>query len=306
MTRLRALNLLIGLLVAAISPAALAQAGALRGVVEEGVELIFKRAGREAAQELTQTGGRVAVRETLQKAASEGGEGLVRKTTAYGIEHGPVALRAIGRSPSKMVGALDTLAADLRPAALRAVERDPAVVTRLVDRYGSEALEAAVKQPGVGPVLGEKLGQEGLAVSKTLTTDQAIVVARHADEIAKLPAPQQAKLMARLKSNAAGVVGYLEKHPKTLLTAAGLAVILGAKDEILGPGEEGGAAGAPRRKEGLVVRVWHDVLGLLAKPIWAVSILLVAVATAWSGLQVWGMWRKRVASVRGYEARVGT
>src|SRR5258708_3531031 len=91
-----------------------------RGNVEQGVEQIFKRAGREGAEELTMTGGRIAVRETLERAAAEGGEGLVRKTTAYGIEQGPVALRAIGRSPAKMVGALDNLAAELRPAALRA------------------------------------------------------------------------------------------------------------------------------------------------------------------------------------------
>src|SRR5256885_699492 len=101
------------------APLARAQgAAAGRGVVGEGVEMIFKRAGTGAAEELAKSGGRIAVRETLERAAAEGGENLVRKTTAYGIEQGPIALRAIGRSPAKMVGALDNLAADLRPAAL--------------------------------------------------------------------------------------------------------------------------------------------------------------------------------------------
>ncbi|MDB5321336.1 MAG: hypothetical protein JWN40_2967 [Phycisphaerales bacterium] len=290
---------------AAGAPLASAQVAAVaREIVEQGVEQIFKSAGREAVEELGKTGGRVAVRETLERAAAEGGEGLVRKTTAYGIEQGPIALRAIGRSPAKMVGALDNLAAELRPAALRAVERDPQALAGLVERYGAQALEAAAKQPGVGTVLGEKLGGEGLAAARSLTTDQAIVVARHADEIAKLPAEQQAGLFARLRSNAAGVTGFLERHPKTLLTAAGVAVILGAKDEILGPGDGADASGhAIGRREGLVPRVWHDVLGLLTKPIGAIATLLVGLAAIWAGLKVWAMWRRRQIQVRVAEAR---
>jgi hypothetical protein len=284
---------------AAGAPLAQAQVATVaRKIVEEGVEQIFKRAGAEAAEELAKAGGRAAVRETLEKAAAEGGEGLVRRATAYGVEQGPIALRAIGRSPAKMVGALDNLAAELRPAALRAMERDPQLLGGLVERYGAQALEAAAKQPGVGPVLGEKLGSEGLAAARSLTTDQAIVVARHADEIAKLPAEQQAGLFARLRSNAAGVTGFLERHPKTLLTAAGVAVILGAKDEILGPGDGTDASGhAIGRREGIVPRVWHDVLGLLTQPIAAISTLVVGVAAVWAGLKVWAMWRRRPISI---------
>jgi hypothetical protein len=295
--------MLLGL--TASAPLARAQvATAARGIVEQGVEMIFKRAGTGAAEELAKSGGRVAVRETLERAAAEGGENLVRKTTAYGIEQGPIALRAIGRSPAKMVGALDNLAAELRPAALRAVERDPQALAGLVERYGAQALEAAAKQPGVGTVLGEKLGGEGLAAARSLTTDQAIVVARHADEIAKLPAKEQASFFARLRGNAAGVTGFLERHPKTLLTAAGVAVLLGAKDEILGPGDGRDASGRLiGRPEGLVPRVWHDVLNVLTKPIGMIATLLVGVAGVWAGLKVWAMWRRRQLQVRVLEAR---
>jgi hypothetical protein len=295
------------LAMAAGAPLAQAQvAGVTRGIVEEGIELIFKQGGKETAEELSKLGGRAAVRQTLQKAANEGGESLVLRTTAYGIEQGPIALRAIGRSPAKMVGALDNVAAELRPAALRAVEREPTALTGLVERFGGDALEAAAKQPGVGTVLGEKLGSEGLQAAKTLSTDQSIIVARHADEIAKLPAAERAGFFAKLKSNAAGVTGYLERHPKTLLTAAGVAVVLGAKDEILGPGEEtvGPDGKVIGRREGLVLRVWHDVLGVLAKPIGWIATLLVGVAAIWAGLKVWVMWRRgrlqvAMAEVRG-------
>ena len=301
-------SMVVGMLSALVAGAPLAQAqvaAATRGIVEEGIELIFKRAGKQSAEELSKLGGRAAVRETLERAASEGGEGLVKRTTAYGIEQGPIALRVIGRSPAKMVGALDNVAADLRPAALRAVEREPQLVTGLVERYGADALEAAAKQPGVGSVLGEKLGAEGLQAAKTLTTDQSIIVARHADEIAKLPPAERAGFFAKLKSNAAGVTGFLERHPKTLLTAAGVAVVLGAKDEILGPGGEtvGPDGAVIGRREGLVLRVWHDVLGLLARPIGWIATLLVGVAAMWAGLKVWAMWRKRRVEVALAELR---
>lgn len=288
------------------APLAHAQvAAATRGIVEEGIELIFKRAGTETAEELSKLGGRAAVRQTLERAASEGGEGLVRRATAYGVEQGPIALRVIGRSPAKMVGALDNVAPELRTAALRAVEREPQLVTKLVERYGGEALEAAAKQPGVGPLLGEKLGAEGLQAAKTLTTDQSIIVARHADEIAKLPPETRAGFFAKLRSNAAGVTSFLERHPKTLLTAGGVAVLLGAKDQILGPVEEtiGPGGVVTGRREGLVMRAWHDVLGVLAKPIGWIATMLVGLAVVWAGLKVWAMWRRRQLQVVVAEAK---
>jgi hypothetical protein len=301
-------SMVVVMLLALVAGAPLAQAqvaAATRGIVEEGIELIFKRAGKQSAEELSKLGGRAAVRETLERAASEGGEGLVRRTTAYGVEQGPIALRAIGRSPAKMVGALDNVAADLRPAALRAVEREPQLVTGLVERYGADALEAAAKQPGVGPVLGEKLGAEGLQAAKTLTTDQSIIVARHADEIAQLSPEARAGFFAKLRSNAAGVTGFLERHPKTLLTAGGVAVLLGAKDQILGPVEEtlGPDGAVIGRREGLVLRVWHDVLGMLAKPIGWIATLMVGVAAIWAGMKVWVMWRRGRLQVALAEGR---
>src|SRR5581483_4098091 len=116
---------------------------------------VFRHAGREGLEELTQMGGRAAVTEVLEQSAREGGDQLVRKAAQYGVEDGPAALRAIGHSPAKMVGALDGLSPQLRQAGIAAVERNPELMTNLVGRYGSGALEVAAKHPGVGEKLAE-------------------------------------------------------------------------------------------------------------------------------------------------------
>lgn len=295
MTATRTLQLAIvvtALAATALSPRASAQvAGTVaREVIDEAAELILRRSAGSAtaARELAEAGGRAGVREVLDKAATEGGEGLVRKVAAYGAEHGPSALRAINGSPAKMVAALDNLSPGLRPAAIRAVGREPQALTGLVNKFGSEALETAARHPGVGTAIGEKLGAEGLSAARSLTTDQAIVVARHADEIAKLPPAQRAGVLAKLKTDGARVVSFLEKHPKTLLTAGGVAVLLGAKDEILGPGDP-----ATGRPQGLVHRIWQDTLGVMKRPIGWIGLAIGAVAAVWAVSKSWVILKRR-------------
>jgi hypothetical protein len=284
----------IATLVLLVAIPASAQVGTVaRELIEQGVETVARSAARDAAKELAEAGGRAGVREILEKAAAEGGETLVRKTAAIGAEQGPAALRAIARSPAKMVDAIENVAADLRPAAIRAAEREPAAVANLVNRYGADALEAAARHPGVGTTLAEKLGPEGLTAARTLTTDQAVVIGRHADEIAALAPAQRASFFARLRSNAAGVVSFLESHPKTLLTTAGVAVLLGAKDELLGPG------GGPQNKPpGLVHRIWSDTLGVASKPIGMISTILVALVALWACGKAWVTLKRRRAQAR--------
>ena len=259
-------------------------------LVEEGIELLFRKASAESAEELAKMGGRVAVRETLERAATEGGEGLVRRVTAYGLEHGPMGLRAIGRAPAKMVAALDDLAPNLRGPALRALEREPQVLLPLIERHGAKAMEAAVRHPGVGSTLGGKLGSEGLEASRHLTTDQAIVVARRAEEIAALPGPQRSALMQALRKNARGTVAFLERHPKTLLTAAGVTAFVVAKDDLLQSPTV--AADGTVTGGGIVHRAWDGVFNVFRTPLGAIGTLLVVLVAGWVTLRLWSTWRR--------------
>jgi hypothetical protein len=276
----------------------------LKELIEESVESIFKRAGTQELEQLTAAGGRQLVKETLEKSANEGGEALVKRTTAYAIEHGPVALRAINRSPKPMVAALDNLQPSLRGQALRAVERQPDLLTPLVKQHGANALEAAAKHPGVGPTLGQKLGAEGLSASKNLTTDQAIVVARHADEIAALPPAQKSAFFQKLNKAPGAVADFLEKHPKTLLTAAGVTAFLAAKDDIIGPPTSDPANPGVKRGGGLVYNIWQDTLGVVKKPLGMVATALFALVAGWVGIQLWGAWKRKHLANQLAEAKM--
>jgi hypothetical protein len=294
----------VALLCALIASPALAQAKVAKEVIEEAVELIFKRAGKQELEQLAEAGGRQLVRETLEKSAEEGGEALVKQSTKYGLEHGPLALRAIGRSPKQIVAALDNLQPALRGPALRAIEREPQLLTRLISQHGAQALEAAAKHPGVGAQLGEKLGGEGLSAAKNLTTDQAIVVARHADEIAALPAAERSAFYGKLNKAPGAVVDFLEKHPKTLLTAAGVTAFIAAKDDILGPPSGDPANPAAKRGGGLVYNVWQDTLGVVRKPLGMVTTVLVALVAGWAAIQLWGAWKRKHVANQLAEAKM--
>jgi hypothetical protein len=301
----RTTHTLVAILLCALMAApALAQAKVAGEVIEQAVELVFKRAGKQELEQIAEAGGKQLVRETLEKSAEEGGEALVKRSTVYAVEHGPLALRAIGRSPRAIVGALDELQPALRGPALRALEREPQLLTRLVSQHGAEALEAAARHPGVGAQLGEKLGGEGLSAARNLTTDQAIVVARHADEIAALPAAERGAFFGRLNRTPGAVVDFLEKHPKTLLTAAGVTAFLAAKDDILGPPSGDPSNPAGKRGGGLVYNVWQDTLGLVRKPLGMVTTVLVALVAGWASIQLWGVWRRKQVANQLAEAKL--
>jgi hypothetical protein len=208
-----------------------------RVVIEGGEALVkqmVKRGGATAAREVAEMGGDVAVRETLERAAREGGEQLAARVSRYALAEGPVALRAVRQSPARMVAALDEMPQNLVRPALSAAAREPDTLVRLVASHGAGALETAARHPGVGSKLITTFGDDGLRVGRSLTTDEAVVVARHADEIAKLSTAERSGVMQALSKSPARVVGYLERHPKVLLTTAGVVTVIAMKDEIIG------------------------------------------------------------------------
>jgi len=289
------------LLCATVLPAATArgQAVVARELIEQATEQVFRSAGAQGIRELSEMGGEAAVRGVLEQASREGGEQLVRKATQYGIEEGPAALRMIGRSPAKMVSALDELSPTLRSAGIQAVERDPQVLVPLVNRFGAPAMEAAAQHPGVGEKLVQSLGSDGISLSQKLTTDQAVVASRYAPQIAGLAPAERSGVLATIGRMPQVALNYLETHPKTLLTSAGVVAFLSVKDQIVGDKGEVviGADGKPIvvARPGLIERLFPSASKLVATPINLIGASLAAGIAAWFGIHLWGKWRATAA-----------
>jgi hypothetical protein len=286
------------LLIAVVgSRPALGQATVVREVVQEATEQLFKQTGRQGLEELTQMGGKAAVREILEQSSREGGEQLVRKVTQYGIEDGPVALRAISRSPARMVEALDGISPELRVAGLRAVEREPQLMTQLVNKYGSGAMEVAAKHPGVGEKLAQSLGEDGINLGRKLTTDQSIVAARYAGDIANLPPAERSGVLSAIARSPAKALDYLETHPRTLRTAAGVAVVIAIKDDILG--DKGSSVVRPdgtvvstAARPGLIERMFPSASKAASTPIALIAGAVALGILGWFSIHLWGKWRR--------------
>jgi hypothetical protein len=200
-------------------------------------EFFVKKGGREISEEIAQAGGKAGIKALLESAEREGGEALMKRVAAFVQEHGASAVKVLRRDPAAYIRALETLPKTSVKLALWAIEREPEVMAKLVTRFGSEALELSAKHPGVWTSLGTKFGDEAIALGRKLTTEELMIVARHSDDMAALPKDQWKKVLAAIIKNTKAVLSYLEKHPKILLTSAGVATVIALREDLIGSQE---------------------------------------------------------------------
>jgi hypothetical protein len=253
------------------APAALAQAGS---VVRTIAKELAEKLGERGARELAEIGGEAGVREIVEKAAAEGGETLAREIAGYAEKYGAQSLRAFREAPVAMAQCMKKIPAEFAEGAMRAAAREPALVARLATEIGEDALIVAAKHPGIGVDIATKLGRDGCALAKKLTTPDTIRLARFGDDLARLPAAERTALLTRIGKAPGKVLGYLEKHPKLVLTAAATATAIVAIDRLLGDAE------AP----GFIERIAEQ----FRTP---VGIILFSVAALVLARALWWWWR---------------
>lgn len=227
---------------------------------------------------------------------------MVERVARYASRFGPPALRAVERSPARMIRALDGLPPDLVAPALRAAAREPELTARLVGEYGKGALEITALRPGVGASLVEKLGADGITIGRKLTTDQAVTLARYADDIAALPPGERNQLLNAMTQAPVKVLDYLESHPKVLFTAGGVAAIVAAKDNLLGRPAPATTQETP--PAGLVERVISGIGDRFAAPLKVVVVILVGGILCRVVIGLRSMWRLRAIRLRMEEERL--
>ncbi len=246
-----------------------AQGGAAARVAVEVAEQLAKRGSTQAAKELAEFGGETAVRELLQQAEKEGGERLLQVISRQTSEHGVVALQAMKGAPKIVAEAVEQLPKEFAENGMRALARDPAALQTIIREVGQEGLEAAAKYPGVGAQIAKTLGKEGATAVKEVGEEAAIGLARHADDIAKLGAPERASLLAAFRQAPQKVLKFLEKHPKTMLTAAAVTAFVANKEELLG------SAGSP----GFIERMFKQ-------PVYTIGYVIAGLLGLWGGLKL--------------------
>jgi hypothetical protein len=295
-----------------------AQGTLIRKPAQELLEAVGKfvarRGERELAKELAEAGGETAVREVAERAFREGGEETVEALANLTRTYGADVLRAAENSakiPSvlKAVGDLpkDAVAPALRRLAAGAEGKSLAMLTT---EYGSKALLAEAQHPGIGGQLLRYLGSDGAELAMKLDTKQAITLARHTEDIAKLAPAQREGVLHLLHSDAEKTVAFMgrwmEKNPgKTLFTAAGTTILLTHSDAILGGGtiEDGpdGPHFVPR--PGVLERMLQFILA----PILRVLLPVIAVGTAlWIAIKLWVAWRLGRTKIAAAEKPVVT
>ncbi|QDT06405.1 hypothetical protein K227x_48140 [Rubripirellula lacrimiformis] len=293
-------------------PALVYPVPALASSVAKAIMKYFGKEGAgEASEYLTRQGGKELMERVAANAARDGGDQAVQKVAALAGKYGPDALAALDNAPSvgPILKALDDLPADQVGAAIAKLSAG-ATGRELADatiQFGSKALTSELKHPGVGLVMVRSLGDDGAELASRMNSDQAIAVARHAEDLAKLPPTQRDGVLAVMRQDTTRMVQFLgrfaEANPgKSLFTVATTTVILAQPDRILGGDEiifdadgnpivvsKSGLAGRTLAAGGSAVA---HVSESYIRPLYLTALaFFTTFAVLWAGLKLWQIHR---------------
>ncbi len=210
------------------------------------VKYFGKEGSSEAAEYLSKKGGREIMERVSANAAKQGGDEAVEQVAKLAGKYGPETISALDNASSigPVLKALDDLPQDQVSTALTrlAAGAPGRELAETTVKYGSKAIQSELKHPGVGLVLVRSLGDDGVELATRLNTDQAISVARHADDLARLPPTQRDGVLAMMRQDTTRMVQFLgrfaDANPgKTLFTVATTGIILAEPERILGGDE---------------------------------------------------------------------
>jgi hypothetical protein len=300
----------LGMFVLFVGSASRCDAAGGATIVRAVTNYFGKESAGEATEWMTKKGGKELAERLTAKATSEGGEATVDQVAKLAAKHGPDAVRGLDNVPTlrPVLGAIDELPESQVGPALARLGAGPQgkELAETVTRYGAGAMRAELNHPGVGVRFASSLGDEGIAVAEKLTTDQAITIGRHLDDIAKLPPSQRSSLISMISDQSdrfATFVGdFVKQNPgKTLFTMSGTAVVLANQDAIFGGDKivydkdgnpvllsmQGIAERAGSR---MTTEVSNRVVSPLVQLFVPIGALLVA---AYGSIKLFGVWKRQ-------------
>lgn len=280
----------------------------VRGAGEKVVAALSRyfvnTSGRELGAELVELGGREGVEAISSRVVRETGEEGMTKVIRLVDANGPDVIRALDNTPSlpSLLKAVDELPADQLAVGISrlAAGANGKTLGELVERYGVTALRAEIAHPGVGTKMIAVMGDDGIRLSQKLGTGELIEVAKHADDIVKLPGPQKSKILELIYSDTERMVKFMgrfvEKNPgKVLFTGATTAVILTNPEKVFGASEMViDKDGNPYivERTGFLERAYDTTLRNTLKPvfIWVAPFIALGL-TIIIGMKLWPLFR---------------
>lgn len=302
-TRILVVLAAAGMVVSAWTTPCAAQSSLLRRggreLLEAVTEYVTKKSTRETAEELAEFGGKKAVKEIGERVAREGGQEAVEKLTKLTRAHGLDAIRAARKVDdiSPVLRSVDNLSDDAAGAALRRLAGESGErLARLTRSFGTRALKAEIRHPGVGARLVQTLGDDGAELAMKLDTGQAVQLARHADEIADLAPARRSGILALFRENTKKMLAFtgrfVRDNPgKVLFTGAATGLVLTHSDKILG----GATIKYDKQGKPHVVQQAGLVGRLVKEPLMRILDVLLPIiavgAAAWFALKLWSLYR---------------
>ena len=150
---------------------------------------------------------------------------------------GCLLFKAVKTNPGRLIQVLDDIPESMVGKALAAINHNPAAMNRLVINHGSDALRVAAKLPGIGVDICEGLGSQGIRTALRLEVSQAVQLHRLMPQLSRLEAGQRSRVLDMISEAPARVLSFLEKHPRLLLTSAGVTVLINYREAIVGGDE---------------------------------------------------------------------
>lgn len=304
------LGLLLANLVVVFATVSPLQAAGGATVVRAVTNYFGKESAGEAAEWMTKKGGVEVAERLTRKATVEGGEATVERVASLAGKYGPDAVRGLDNVPvlRPVLGAIDQLPENQVGSALTRLGagKQGKELAETVSRYGVGAMRAELKHPGAGVRFASNLGDEGIELAQKLTTEQAIAIGRHVDDIAKLPPAQRSELVRMIADQSdrftTFVGGFVKRNPGvTLFTISSTAIILANKDAIFGGDEivfDKDGNPVLMSKQGILERATSRVTGEVSErvvsPIMQVFVPLAALlAAGYFGVKLYGVWQRQ-------------
>jgi len=265
-----------------------------------------KTAGKEAGEQLAKEVPEVLIKRVTTKIVREGGEESIEQVSIMVAKIGPDVLRAIDNAPvsTPILRALDDLPAEqaTKAAARLAARETGSELAEATIKHGTKALTSELRHPGIGGQMVRLFGDDGASLCGKLTTDQAITVGRHADDIAKLPVTQRNAVIGMIGEQSDRMCRFIgrfvsDNPGKVLFTGVATTIVLANADKVLGDAElVYDQTGNPIliEKSGLIERLLGPVIGPAAKGVAllvnGVAIIAILFVAAYALIKLRKIW----------------